>query len=180
MAADMNLSLRDQNIELIHQGIRLLKALPEGAYWSEPTAGVLAPPVGPHFRHCLDFYVCFLDGLDLKVVDYGARSRRAELEQDRRAAVGASESVAERLAELEPGVLSEPLQLRREPADDADREQWLGSTIGRELQFLSSHTIHHYALIALSLRLAGHPVPETFGVAPSTLEHWRREGRIAR
>lgn len=175
----MSLTLRAQNIELIRQGIRLLEALPDEAYFSQTAAGALAPTVGPHFRHCLDFYVCFLDGLELRVVDYGSRSRSTELERDRPVAIKALESVAERLTKLDSDAVSEPLQLRREPAEDDDREQWLGSSVGRELQFLSSHTIHHYALIALALRMADHPVPDDFGVAPSTLEHWRREGRIA-
>ena len=176
----MTLTLRDQNIELIHQGLRLLREIPDAAYTARADVGSHAPAVGPHLRHCLDFYVCFLDGLELRVVDYGSRSRNVELERDRQVAIEALEVVTERLAEVEPSIFGEPLQLRREPAEDGDDQQWLGSTVGRELQFLASHTIHHYALIALSLRLAGHAVPDDFGVAPSTLEHWRREGRIAR
>ena len=45
------------------------------------------------------------------------------------------------------------------------------STIERELKFLVSHTVHHYAIIALQLRHQGvEPGPE-FGVAPSTLRY---------
>jgi hypothetical protein len=54
------------------------------------------------------------------------------------------------------------------------------STVARELQFLLSHTVHHYALIALILRLQGFEPGEEFGVAPSTLAHWRREVVCAR
>jgi uncharacterized damage-inducible protein DinB len=46
--------------------------------------------------------------------------------------------------------------------------------VGRELQFLASHTLHHYALIAALLRLQGVEPGEEFGVAPGTLEHRRR------
>jgi hypothetical protein len=52
-----------------------------------------------------------------------------------------------------------------------DAEPYLSSTIGRELQSLSSHTVHHFALIAMSLRAMGIPVEEDFGVAPSTLRY---------
>jgi hypothetical protein len=44
----------------------------------------------------------------------------------------------------------------------------------RELQFLLSHTVHHYALMALILRLQGFNPAAEFGVAPSTLQHWER------
>jgi hypothetical protein len=43
------------------------------------------------------------------------------------------------------------------------------------LQFLLSHTIHHYALIASLLERRGVRVRDElsgFGVAASTLEHW--------
>jgi hypothetical protein len=43
--------------------------------------------------------------------------------------------------------------------------------VARELQFLQSHTVHHYAVIHLMLLQQGiRPDPE-FGVAPSTLRH---------
>ena len=71
-------------------------------------------------------------------------------------------------------------QAAEPPADDAPSVPWSGSTVRRELDFLLSHTVHHYALIAMSLRLRGLPVPAELGVAPSTLEHWRRQGRCVR
>ena len=42
------------------------------------------------------------------------------------------------------------------------------STLGRELAFVDSHTIHHQALIAVLLELADVPVPDDLGLAPST------------
>jgi hypothetical protein len=50
-------------------------------------------------------------------------------------------------------------------------EDWLPSTISRELQALSSHTIHHFALIAVILRLHGIFLDPEFGVSPSTLRY---------
>ena len=42
------------------------------------------------------------------------------------------------------------------------------STLGRELAYVNSHTIHHHALIAVLLALADVPVPDRLGLAPST------------
>ena len=49
------------------------------------------------------------------------------------------------------------------------------STLGRELEFAVSHTIHHYALVRERLR--GVDFDPRFGVAPSTLEYWRTAAR---
>ena len=45
------------------------------------------------------------------------------------------------------------------------------TTLGREVAFVLSHTLHHQALIAAHLRATGHDVPDNFGVAPATLQH---------
>jgi uncharacterized damage-inducible protein DinB len=42
------------------------------------------------------------------------------------------------------------------------------STLGRELAFVNSHTIHHEAMIAVLLSLAGLEVPDRLGLAPAT------------
>jgi len=176
----MKQSLVDQNRQLIEQGVDLLRGLPDEAYSAESSDGSVAPALGPHFRHCLDFYVCFLDGLELRVIDYGSRRRRRDVETFREVAMAALEAIAERLGAVKDSALAEAVELRREASEQGETDDWFGSTIGRELQFLLSHTVHHYALVALALRLAGHPVPNDFGVAPSTLDHWRREGRVTR
>jgi hypothetical protein len=51
------------------------------------------------------------------------------------------------------------------------RECFMESSISRELQFLSSHAVHHFALIAMTLRAEGVPMDPDFGMAPSTLRH---------
>ena len=49
----------------------------------------------------------------------------------------------------------------------ADSE--LLSSIGRELEAVRSHTVHHFALISVLLRYYGLPVPSDFGVSQATL-----------
>jgi uncharacterized damage-inducible protein DinB len=48
------------------------------------------------------------------------------------------------------------------------------TTVGRELVFVLSHTVHHNALIAVMARTLGVSVPDRFGYAPSTLAHLER------
>jgi hypothetical protein len=54
------------------------------------------------------------------------------------------------------------------------------STALRELQFLVSHTVHHYAVIALILRARGLEPGPDFGVAPSTLKYEQETSLQAR
>jgi hypothetical protein len=50
-------------------------------------------------------------------------------------------------------------------------DSFMTSSVSREMQALSSHTIHHFALIAVTLKALGVNVDCNFGVAPSTLRH---------
>src|SRR5437588_542470 len=53
----------------------------------------------------------------------------------------------------------------------AVRDCFMESSISRELQALSSHTVHHFALIAMTLRMHGVETDADFGMAPSTLRY---------
>jgi len=86
-----------------------------------------------------------------------------------------------RLERVAPADLARPLFVRaeEEPEGASSGPSWSLSTVHRELQFLGSHTTHHFALIAVLLRTLGHEPPAEFGVAPSTLRQWRESGREA-
>ena len=47
------------------------------------------------------------------------------------------------------------------------------SSIGRELAFVASHTVHHFALLAAHCQQHGIPTPADFGKAPATVAHER-------
>ena len=67
------------------------------------------------------------------------------------------------------------LWVRMEDCDqEALDDRFLTSSPARELQVLSSHTIHHFALIAMTLTALGVPIDPDFGVAPSTLRYRER------
>ena len=64
------------------------------------------------------------------------------------------------------------MEVRPEPDQD-----WTRSTLSREMQFVSTHVIHHHALIRLTLAQRGVEAPPEFGVAPSTLAYRAQEER---
>jgi hypothetical protein len=162
-----------ENVSVLRQARGLLAGIDPRVYSSVEGLPVKSG-AGAHLRHCLDFYDCFLAGLAIGRVDYNLRERDEATAVDPRRALTRIDAT---ILALEWGSIPEPLTpltVRAEgPGDLADPAAWCRSSVGRELQSLLSHTVHHFAIIALTLRLQGVEPGEEFGVAPSTLTFWR-------
>lgn len=153
-----------QNIELLEQGLFVLSDLPERVYTGiEPDLFTAA--IGKHFRHVINFYECFLSGLETGRVDYDARQRDVRVETTASVAILRLQNIKETLYGVNDDRLNDSLMVKLDGQLD---DQWSVSSVGRELQALLSHTTHHFALIALILRIFGMDCPEHFGVATST------------
>lgn len=157
------------NRVLLEQGIELLGRLPAETYATAP-AGHSA--VGAQFRHILDHYESLLSGIESGRVDYDARRRNPKVESDPAAAADAARSIILELARLESGA-DMVLMVQTDSGADTGPD-WRESSLGRELQFLASHTTHHFALIRLLLALQGIECSADFGMAPSTKAHAAR------
>ena len=163
----------------LEQGLALLERLDDRLY--NETGGLpVRSGVGSHFRHCLDFYQAFLKGVEQGRVNYHRRERDTFVERDRACAAAKIELTIERLWALAVLPGDTPLEVGPEDSDPDLTDGWCASTLARELQFLFSHTVHHFALVALLLRLRGFEPGAELGVAPSTLAYWGREGLCAR
>lgn len=125
---------------------------------------------GGHVRHILDAYDCLLRGVGAGLVDFTARERDERTATDPKFAGERISRTVKALRMLRIPA-SAPLSVR---AEDTAGNAWCASSVGRELQSLLSHTIHHLALVALVLRLRGVETGETIGVAPSTLAYWKK------
>lgn len=141
--------------------------------WCPPGFG--RSTIGDQLRHCLDYFSCLASGLQNGAVDYDRRERSAEVAQSADQARKRIQQVIQRFDSEIAFLPSIPLRVRMEEPDPDLRVGWNDSDLARELRFLESHTIHHFAMIAFNLRLQGIEVPEGFGVAPSTLREWTRQ-----
>ncbi|MCA8979724.1 MAG: DinB family protein [Planctomycetes bacterium] len=176
MTARHTLSL--DNVRLLQQGVDLLSSIDDELY-VHADARISDSCVGSHMRHCIDFYQRFLGGVYSGKVDYDKRERDPRIESDRAHAIVEMESIERALQAFGEG----PEGMRLEVQSDAgtgDKGHWAFSSVERELQVLASHTVHHYALIAVILRSVGHDPGRGFGVAPSTLRYWEETGACAR
>jgi hypothetical protein len=167
------------NTRWLRQALDLLGRLDPRRFSTSPK-GLAPHRVSSHLRHIIEFYECFLDGLEAVHIDYDARRRDLTLESSISIAAGRICGIIARLesdrALLHDGVLF----VRMEDAAAFDLiDPFLMSSVARELMTLSSHTIHHFALIAMTLRGHGVSLDTDFGVAPSTLRH-REQKRTAR
>lgn len=162
-----------QNLRLLQQGLDVLQELPEFLY-TETVPEYFTGSVGKHIRHILNFYECFLNGISSGRIDYDARHRDVMVETSPMTAQARMRAVKKTLSTLEAHQCSEDVLVHQNEGDIEDPENdWSRSTVGREIQSLVSHTVHHYAIIALILRILGFECPRDFGVAPSTLKYQR-------
>jgi uncharacterized damage-inducible protein DinB len=159
-------TIRD-NIAALRQGMELLGQLAPERY-TERTPACFNSTAGGHLRHVIEHYLGFLQGTETGEIDYEARARDPLIETDPRYAMAQMDAISERLARLTDDC---ELKVRAECAP----EHWGVTSMLRELEFLLSHTIHHYALIGVICQLAGHRLPKDFGMAPSTLRHLRTQ-----
>lgn len=165
-------SLIDALQESLEQELGLLGTLSPEQYRA-PAEGYFSSSVGMHLRHNLDHFEAFFNGLELREVDYESRSRETRVEDIPGLAEGAIRDYMDQLNRL---ATSEDISLRvREESEAGSKERrWLDSSLGRELQFLLGHTVHHNAIIAMIVDRHGIQLPEGFGVAPSTQRHEAR------
>ncbi len=181
-------------IDVLDQGARLIAGLAERPDAREFYVRVPEPlstaGLGAHFRHCLDFVRALVNGLPTGRIDYDARERDIAIENDPQVALAELEDLKAKVISLaRKGLALEtelcvrmdapPAASAAEPDGAPDEVCWVRSSVGREFNLVMSHTIHHYALIAMTLRHCGEDPGPEFGVAPATLSYWREEGRCA-
>ena len=159
------IELLEANQQLLTQAAALCRGL-DAATFSQLHVTAPGGTVGAHMRHCIEHYDCLLSSTVHHRLDYAHRQRNERLETDPPHAAERLDQIRTLLPERFAAIkLSTPLTVRSDAAD-----VWLRSSYGRELQFLASHTVHHFALIAILVRLSGIELPSDFGVAPSTLK----------
>lgn len=130
--------------------------------------------IGPQMRHCLDHFRCLLTGLETGTIDYDDRERDALLENDSDLFLAALYEITAEMAGLAGFSTKQPVEVIQIAAPNSSPVP-VGSTLERELLFLSSHTIHHLALAIEIAAGRGVSVPADLGVAFSTAAFLERQ-----
>lgn len=175
--------LIDENVQTLAQLGQLLGRVSAHDY-QRPLGAKGTQSLGKHIRHILEHYQTLLDACATAptkaVLDYEERLREAALETRPGYAgerVEALQAELEALADRPHDAaltLSYPVEV-----DGADDSLALPTSLGRELAFLTSHSIHHMALLGLLCEQLGITLPEHFGVHPSTLRYWEQQRSVS-
>ncbi|MFZ6864126.1 hypothetical protein ACO0K7_15950 [Undibacterium sp. Ji67W] len=138
-----------------------------------------ASNVGPHLRHVIEHYTALSNALREAglSVNYDNRNRNMAIQSD-------PDLTRSKLTELIEWCLQEasrdihecdmPLNTHLQSGEFGESRTTVPTSLGRELLFLASHTIHHFAILATYFRSHGVELGADFGKAPSTLAHERQ------
>ena len=168
-------SLIRENNQYLQQAIDIIDQINEELFCNNENP-YFKGGVGKHFRHILDFYDRFLDGWRDKI-DYDARKRDEGVETDRQVCI---QKINDTMAALnrwfaEVDDMESRLSVKNDEGENGEEtDPYSLSTFGRELQFLKFHAVHHFAIIAIILRIQGFEPPADFGFAASTLQYLKR------
>lgn len=150
------------SIQTIEQFKEILSQLPEDCY-TRPCQMLSEASIGQHTRHIIELYQCLIQGYDSAEVSYDKRKRDRRIEQELMFAIN-------QLKEIQD-TLERPDKELRVSYDLAHNEIALRSNYFREVMYNLEHTIHHQALIKVGIQqFTDILLPESFGVAPSTMQ----------
>lgn len=158
--------------QLLRQLASVVERLDDRQYTQKPV-GVIESSVGGHVRHCLDHVYALLMAVETGHLDYDHRERGTPVETLRASAVAAIDDMISALEQLPRFVITRPLSVSVSMSSDAAPVSVLTS-VGREMAYVLSHTIHHNAIVNAMVKTLGGWVPERFGYAPSTIKNMER------
>lgn len=151
------------SIQTIEQFKKILSQLSQDIY-VKPCGALSNATLGQHTRHIIELYLCLINGYASPAVCYDSRKRDKKIQ----------ENIDFALLQLEyiQSNLEKPNKEIKVSYELGEEEVFLDSNYFREVMYNLEHSIHHHALIKVGLRIMTDiEVPESFGVAPSTMQH---------
>ena len=148
-----------------------LKNLDHSLY-QEPIEILSFASIGEHTRHILEFYQCLLQQRTAGSINYDLRNRDALIQQDPAKAIEVLKWIMIALPEAD---FKKPLCLEICYDEQGEIINSVDTSFERELVYNLEHVIHHLAIIKIGLSVITPRMvlPESFGVAPSTIRFKR-------
>lgn len=151
------------SIYTLEQFKQVLVQIPEACY-TRPCDTLSGATIGQHTRHIIELYQCLLEGYAGASVYYDKRKRDKLIEQKVQLAV-------DKLQRIQSTLVLPKRKLLIYYELDGNEEK-IVSNYYREVMYNLEHTIHHQALIKVAIeQFTDIPLPESFGVAPSTMQY---------
>lgn len=153
-------------LTVLHQMRKTIERLDDVDY-AMPAPGRASGGVGGHVRHCLDHVEALARATRTGICDYDRRARGTDVETCRAAAVCKVVELCDALSAFDVSLLDETVLVESQ-VEPGGAMILTRSSVGREIAFVISHTIHHNAIVAQLLLARGIGVESRFGVAPAT------------
>ncbi len=153
-------------LELLNEMRSMIERIDDDSY-AAAAPGRTGGGIGGHVRHCLDHIAALVVGTRTGMCAYDRRARGTAVETCRRAALHCIREIEADLLRLDRRLFELPVDVELRVETDGELLVTT-STVGRELMFVISHTIHHNALVAQLLQARGCEMGPRFGVAPAT------------
>ncbi len=127
--------------------------------------------VGPHLRHVIEHYEALVMPKCAGIADYDNRARDQDVERNSAVARDRLLSIREHLVTWVMSGMDTPIDIHGVGGATGEFIFAVKSTVGRELVFVASHAVHHFALLKLYCKEHGILTDTNFGQAPSTVAH---------
>jgi hypothetical protein len=140
--------------------------------YTQPLPVFSGSTLGMHTRHIVEFYQCLLQNSNEPEVNYDARKRNLQLENDVLFCCDTIQSIMQQLERLDK---NEDKVLLAEIGFETNLTK-VASSISRELIYLLEHTIHHMAILKMGCIVSFPHIgfDEYFGLAYSTIKYKQR------
>lgn len=162
----------ESHVKILEQAIELLGQL-SPSHLTEVNRPMFSASIGDHLRHVSDHYDALLRCIEQNdgTVDYNKRCRQSLVSTSLEVATQTFIQLRTALQQLGQQIecFALPVEVICEIDIYSEYSERVMSTIGRELLFVSSHAIHHYAIISSMQQAKQRPVPAYFGYAPATI-----------
>jgi hypothetical protein len=140
----------------------------EAAQFSERLEVFNGSSIGGHARHIIEFYDCLIQSAETGIVNYDARQRDMQIEQNRDYAISIIKKIITKLKNVHDCTKNIVLEVKF----GGNTVRGIPTSFQREEVYLIEHSIHHFALIRIGIQTNFKTVEidKNFGVAFSTLE----------
>lgn len=126
--------------------------------------------LGGHVRHTLEFFDCWLQGVNTLQINYDERKRDHRLETERQYAI---QKIKQLIGSFQAVSADENAILITQINPTEDTAHSFNSSTNRELWYTIEHAIHHFAIIKIGIIhfFPQFQFPDNFGVASSTVSY---------
>ncbi|MBU2923451.1 DinB family protein [Colwellia sp. 4_MG-2023] len=159
-------------LEIIEQAQSYLNQVSQEDYTAIISPNFISS-AGSHIRHIIDHYLALMSGLHNNEIDYDKRGRGSSVELHPTLAIDKLNEISDWIKSLSERQLNTLLPLKTEVSMTSKNVQTVQTSIARELVFVGSHAVHHYAMIAQISFAQTKALPQTFGLAPATVSYMR-------